>query len=421
MWKNVLITTSGTGVEMTFNVRQVQSNFPNLKRDIRGKKLVYLDSAATTLKPQCVIDAVTSHYTNSTSNIHRGVHFLSEEATLHYESTREKVRSFINAKELSEIIFTTGTTHGINLVAKGFVGTQFEAGDEIIITEMEHHANIVPWQMLCEEKGLKLKVAPMDDNGDIIRTKLTELYSSKTKFISLSFISNSLGTVNPIQEIIAEAHARNVLVLVDAAQAVANRTIDAQELNCDFLVFSAHKIFGPTGSGVLYGKRHLLEKTEPLFGGGDMIRSVTFEKTTYAPLPAKLEAGTPNIASVIGLGAAIDYVNSVGINSIHLYEKEIISYALEALSKVPGLKFIGNPKERANVISFVLDDIHPHDLGTLLDNEGVAIRTGHHCTQPVMKHFSVPATARASFSIYNEKSDVDALVAALLKAKELFA
>jgi len=404
-----------------FDLAKLREQFPILTREVRGHPLVYLDNAATTLKPRVVLEAVTSHYESGASNIHRGVHFLSEEATKHYEGARDRIRSFINAPDRSQIILTTGTTFGINLVARSYAGKHFGPGDEILITHMEHHANIVPWQMLCEEKGCVLKVAPIDDNGALIMDEFKRLLSPRTKMVAFTYVSNSLGTINPAREIIALAHEQGALTLVDAAQAVAHMPIDVVDLDCDFLVFSGHKLYATSGVGVLYGKKPLLEATAPLIGGGDMIRSVTFEKTTYAPLPARLEAGTPPIGPTIGLGAAVSFVQEIGLGNMAEQENRLLNYATKELSRIPGLRLIGTAPDKCAILSFVVAGVHPHDLGSLLDAEGVAIRAGHHCTQPVMARYGVPATARASFAFYNQNDDVDRLVAAILKAKELFA
>ena len=400
--------------------KQIIEDFPILGREVHGKRLAYLDNAATTLKPQSVVNRLAQHYLMETSNIHRGVHHLSEMATRDFEASREKVREFINAKETAEIVFTSGTTESINLITQSFGRSQFKAGDEILITGMEHHSNIVPWQMLCEETGAVLKVVPLNDKGEIIYEEFEKLLTEKTKFLSVVYISNALGTINPVREMISAAKKFDVPVLIDAAQTVAHTAIDVQELDCDFMAFSGHKMFGPTGVGVLYGKKDRLEALPPWKGGGDMILSVTFEKTIYNKLPARLEAGTPNIAGVIGLGAAIDYINGIGWDFIEQTEESLLKYGTEVLSNIDGLRIIGTAEKKAGVISFWMDDVHPHDIGTLLDHEGVAIRTGHHCAQPVMKHFGIPATARASFSIYNTKEDFDQLAAAIVKIKEMF-
>ena len=405
---------------MPLNVSAIRKDFPNLNIKVHGKPLVYFDNAATTLKPSVVIEALEQHYKQSTANIHRAVHYLSERATADFEKSREKVKKFINASKVSEIIFTKGATESINLVVNSYGRAFLKAGDEIIISEMEHHSNIVPWQLLCEEKGCVLKVVPMNDRGELIFAEFEKLLTKKTKFVSIVYISNSLGTINPVREIIQAAHRFNVPVLVDGAQAVSHCKVDVQELDCDFFVFSGHKLFGPTGVGVLYGKADWLNRMPPYQGGGDMIASVSFEKTTYNVLPYKFEAGTPNIADVIALSAAIDYVESIGFDAIQEYEKELLEYGTRELLKIPGLKLIGTAEQKASILSFVLPHIHAHDLGTLVDEEGVAIRTGHHCTQPVMKHFNVPATSRASLAFYNTKQEIDRLVIAIHKAREVF-
>jgi cysteine desulfurase/selenocysteine lyase len=410
-----MITTK----QVPFDVKKIRSDFPNLHVNIHGKPLVYLDNAATTFKPQVVIDALTNHYKYETSNVHRGVHYLSEKATAAFEGSRIKVQKFLNASKSSEIIFTGGTTDSINLVAQCY-GELLKKGDEIIISEMEHHSNIVPWQLLCERRGCILKIAPMNDNGELIWDKFTQLINAKTKLISIVYVSNSLGTVNPVKKIIDLAHKNNIPVLVDGAQVVTDTAVDVQALDCDFFAFSSHKIFGPTGIGVLYGKEKWLEKMPPYRGGGDMIASVTFEKSTYNVLPYKFEAGTPNIADAIGLGTALDYVTSIGFEGIHKQKQELLEYGTKALLKIDGLKLIGTAKEKTSILSFILPNIHPHDIGTLIDEEGIAIRTGHHCTQPVMKHFKIPATSRASLSIYNTKEELDRLIIALKKVKDIF-
>ena len=401
-------------------VEEIRKDFPILSTTARGRPLVYLDNAATTLKPKSVVEAVQRHLLLGASNVHRGVHYLSEKATADFEASREKVRSFINAREKAEIIFTAGTTAGINLVAHSY-GSLLKAGDEIIISAMEHHSNIVPWQMLCERQGLTLRVVPVNDRGELDLTALEQLINQKTRLVAMVAVSNALGTINPIKHIIDLAHSHDVPVLLDAAQAVAHTPLDVQALDVDFLVFSSHKLFGPTGLGVLYGRRELLDRMPPFLGGGDMIRSVTFAKTTYAELPAKFEAGTPHIAGVIGLGAAIDYVNHVGLAAIASAEDELLHYGKRCLSEIPGLRMIGTAEHKTSIFGFVLDDIHPHDIGTLLDQEGIAIRAGHHCTQPLMDRFGVPATARASLAFYNTKSEIDSLVQAILKVQRLFA
>ncbi len=406
--------------KMKFNIEEIRKDFPILQKEINGKPLVYFDNAATTLKPNVVVEAMERYYHQECANVHRGVHFLSEQATAAFEGSRKKIAEFLNAGEEAEIIFTRGTTDAINLVAQSYGRKFLKPGDEILITHMEHHSNIVPWQMLCEEKGCVLKVAPINDAGELIWEEFEKLLSPKTKFVSVVYISNSLGTINPVKKIIDAAHKFHIPVLIDGAQAVSHTPIDVQALNCDFFAFSGHKLFGPTGIGVLYGKRRLLESMPPAQGGGDMIASVRFEKTTYNVLPYKFEAGTPNIAGAIGLGTSIDYVKSVGLQNISTYESELLQYGTKALKGIPGLRLIGTAKEKIAILSFVFETIHAHDLGTLVDEEGVAIRTGHHCTMPLMERFGVPATSRASLSFYNTKSEIDVLVEAIYKTKEIF-
>ena len=403
-----------------YNVEVIRKDFPILQTKVHGKTLVYLDNAATSQKPISVIRKAQEYYSTMNSNIHRGVHALSGVSTEAFETARIKIKKFINALGKNEIIFTRGATESINLVAQTFGRANLNEGDEVIISEMEHHSNIVPWQLICNEKKAKLKVIPINDDGEIIFEEYEKLLSDRTKIVSVVYCSNSLGTVNPVRNIIKAAHKKGIPVLIDAAQAVNHLPIDVQELDCDFLVFSGHKIYGPTGIGVLYGKVNLLESMPPYQGGGDMISKVTFEETTYNELPHKFEAGTPNIAGVIGLGEAIDYVSRIGIGNISLHEKELLDYATEAVQNVPGLKIIGTAKEKVSVLSFVLDNIHPHDIGTFLDFEGVAIRTGHHCTQPVMNHFKIPATSRASFAMYNTTEEIDILVNGLNKIIKVF-
>jgi cysteine desulfurase/selenocysteine lyase len=403
-----------------YDVEKIRSDFPILQTKVHGKQLVYLDNAATSHKPISVIRKAQEYYSSMNSNIHRGVHALSQVSTEAYESARIKNKSFINALGKNEIIFTRGTTESINLVAQSYGRANFKEGDEVIISHMEHHSNIVPWQMICEEKGAKLKVIPINDKGEIIFEEYEKLITKKTKFVSVVYVSNSLGTVNPVKNIIELAHQNNIPVLLDAAQAIHHIRIDVQELDCDFLVYSGHKMYGPTGIGILYGKINLLESMPPYQGGGDMIETVTFEKTTYNELPYKFEAGTPNIGGAIGLGEAIDYINKVGIENIGLHEKHLLDYATEAVADIPGLKIIGTADEKVSVLSFVLDDVHPHDIGTFLDFEGVAIRTGHHCTQPVMDRYNIPATSRASFAMYNTKDEINILVNGLRKIIEVF-
>jgi cysteine desulfurase/selenocysteine lyase len=402
-----------------FDVKRVRRDFPILETTVHGKPLVYLDNAATSQKPRAVIDAMLRYYQEECSNIHRGVHTLSERATADYEGARARLARFIGAAEAREVIFVRGTTEGINLVANTFARARVGRGDEVLITTMEHHSNIVPWQMLCESTGARLRVAPIDDDGEIDLHEFEKCLNERTKLVSIVHVSNSLGTINPVREIIARAHGRGVPVLVDGAQAVQHLPVDVRALDCDFYVFSGHKIYGPTGIGVLYGKAALLEAMPPWQGGGDMIASVTFEKTTYNVIPHKFEAGTPHIAGGIGLGAAIDYLGALGLESVAAHEEDLLRYATDAVAEIPGLRIIGTAREKASVLSFVLDGIHPHDIGTVLDQEGIAIRTGHHCTQPLMQRFGVPATARASFAFYNTREEVDALVAGLRRVLEV--
>jgi len=406
--------------QIAFDVTTLRKDFPILSTMAHGKPLVYLDNAATTHKPNAVLDIQNIYYREQNANIHRGVHHLSEVATFEYEKARGKVKNFINAADNKEIVFTKGTTDSINLVAQSFGKTFLNAGDEVIISAMEHHSNIVPWQMICEERNVKLRVIPMNDDGELILEEYAKLLSPKTKIVSIVYISNSLGTINPIKQIIELAHRNGSKVLIDGAQAIAHIPVDVAVLDCDFFAFSGHKIFGPTGIGILYGKASLLDQMKPYQGGGDMISSVTFEKTTYNDLPYKFEAGTPNIVGGIGLGAAIDYVNIIGLNAISQYEQELLDYGTDILSQVKGLKLIGTAKSKASILSFVLENAHPHDIGTILDREGIAIRTGHHCTQPVMQRFGIPATARASISFYNTKEELDALVRGIAKVSEIF-
>ncbi|MBF0569355.1 MAG: cysteine desulfurase [Candidatus Omnitrophica bacterium] len=406
---------------MTFDVKRIRNDFPNLRAHGRDDKpLIYFDNAATTFKPCQVMSLTHDHYCHRTANIHRGVHYLSEQATAEYESTREKVRRFLNAKSLAEIVFTKGATESINLVAASYGRTFLKPGDEILISEMEHHSNIVPWQLIREATGAVLKVAPIDDNGEVIIEEYRKLLSARTKLVSIVHVSNSLGTVNPVAEMVRLAHEMGAFFLLDAAQGVSQESIDVQALDVDFLVFSGHKLFGPTGVGVLYGKEKILETMPPYQGGGDMILSVSFDKTIFNRLPLKFEAGTPNIAGIIGMGAAIDYVRSLGWEAVTVYKKDLLDYGTKALLTVPGLKLIGTARHKAPIFSFILPNIHAHDIGTLIDREGVAIRTGHHCTQPVMKHFGVPATSRASLAFYNTKEEIDIFVTALRKVVGVF-
>jgi cysteine desulfurase / selenocysteine lyase len=407
-------------IDNVWDVDRIRDDFPVLHQTVNGKPLVYLDNAASSQVPSIVIARGTAYLQEEHSNIHRGVHYLSQRATTAYEGAREKVRRFINAKEAKECIFVRGCTEGINLVMHGYGRKFVNEGDEIIITEMEHHANIVPWQMLCEEKGARLRVVPIDDRGELILDEYESMLGDRTKLVAVTHVSNALGTINPVKDIISFAHKFGVPVFIDGAQAAPHLTVDVQDLDCDFYSFSGHKIFAPTGSGVLYGKQELLEKMNPFQGGGDMIRSVTFEKTTYAGLPNKFEAGTPAIASQIGLGAAIDYLNSIGREQAASYEQELLRYATEKLSNIEGVRLVGTAREKASVISFVIENVHPHDVGTILDQEGIAIRAGHHCAQPVMKHFNVAATARASLAFYNTKQEIDILASSIEKVIEVF-
>jgi len=403
-----------------YDVKKIREDFPILKKTVHGKPLCYLDNAATTQKPQIVLDTLNTYYTSMNSNIHRGVHYLSGVATDAFEKARIKVKDFINANSEKEIIFTRGTTESINLVANSFGRANIKEGDEIIISHMEHHSNIVPWQLLALEKKAKLRIIPINDKGELLSNEFEKLITDRTKLVSIVYVSNSLGTINPVEHIIETSHKYNIPVLLDAAQAVKHLPVDVQTLDCDFLAFSGHKLYGPTGIGVLYGKENLLDSMPPFMGGGDMISKVTFEQTTYNELPFKFEAGTSNIADAIGLGTAIDYISSIGMDNIASYEKNLLNYATEALSQIDGLKIIGQAEEKCSVISFIFDNIHPHDVGTLLDYEGIAIRTGHHCTQPVMQRFNIPATSRASFALYNTTDEVDTLVSGIKKVIEVF-
>jgi cysteine desulfurase/selenocysteine lyase len=401
------------------DINEIRNHFPILSQKVRGKQLVYLDNAATTQKPQVVIDTITKYYSEQNSNIHRGVHFLSQQATVAYEDARKKIQQFINAPKQEQIIFTKGTTDGINLVANSFGKRFIKEGDEVIISALEHHSNIVPWQILCEDRGAKLKVIPINQKGEILLDEFEKLLSPKTKLVAVNHISNSLGTINPIEKMIALAHNVGAKVLIDGAQAVAHTKVDVQQLDCDFYVFSGHKLFGPTGIGVLYGKEELLNAMPPYQGGGDMIKTVTFEKTTYNDLPHKFEAGTPNIAGGIGLGAAIDYVNNIGLENIAQQENDLLHYATQQLKTINGIRFIGEAAHKTSVISFLVNDLHPFDVGTILDQLGIAVRTGHHCTQPLMDFYQIPGTIRASFSFYNTKEEVDVLVEGLKKAIQM--
>jgi len=403
-----------------FDVERVRRDFAILHQKINGKPLVYLDNAATAQKPESVLRTVDKYYREYNSNIHRGVHYLSERATQAYEQARQAAQRFINAGDPSEVIFVRGTTEAINLVAQTYGRKHIGAGDEIIISAMEHHSGIVPWQIVCQEKGAKLCVIPINDQGEILLEEYERLLGPKTKFVSLVHVSNVLGTINPVREVVEMAHRRGIPVMLDGAQAAPHVKVDVRGLDCDFYAFSSHKLYGPTGEGVLYGKAKLLEAMPPYQGGGDMISSVTFEKTTYNKLPHKFEAGTPNIAGAIGLGAAIQYLNEFDWQQVEAHERDILNYATERVARVPGVRLIGTAREKTAVLSFVMEGIHPHDIGTILDQEGIAVRTGHHCAQPLMQRFAIPATARASFGLYNTRTDVDALVAGLHKVLEVF-
>ena len=404
-----------------FDVEAVRRDFPILDLQVKGRPLVFLDNAASSQMPRQVMDRWVRYQSSQHANIHRAVHYLSETATAEYEMARRKVQAFINAGEEREVIFTSGTTEGINLVVQGYGRKFIGAGDEIILTTLEHHSNIVPWQMLAEEKGATIRVVPVNDRGELMIDEYRALFSDRTRFVSVGHVSNALGTVNPVEEMIRIAHDHGVPVLVDGAQSAPHMAVDVQALDCDFYAFSGHKLCGPTGIGVLYGKAALLEKMQPFKGGGDMILSVTFEKTTYAPIPAKFEAGTPPIAAAITLGAAIDYVQGVGMFAIASHEHDLLDYATRQFDDLPGVRIIGTAEKKAAVLSFAVDGVHPHDIGTLLNEEGVAVRTGHHCAQPVMRRFKVPATSRASFAFYNTFAEVDALVVALRKVQKMFA
>jgi len=403
-----------------FDVAAVRADFPILQERVNGRPLVYLDNAATTQKPRSVIDTEAAYYRHDNANVHRGVHTLSQRATDAYEAARGTIARFIGARDPGEIVYTRGTTDGINLVAQSFARPALAPGDEIVISAMEHHSNIVPWQLVCGQTGAVLKIAPVDDAGELIVDAYAALLGPRTRLVAITHVSNALGTITPIARIIALAHARNVPVLVDGAQAVAHLPVDVQALDCDFYAFSGHKIFAPTGIGVLYGKASRLDRMPPYQGGGDMIRSVTFERTEYNDIPYKFEAGTPNIAGAIALGAAIDYVRNVGIEAIDAHERDLLAYATACVSQIPGLRIIGTAKEKAGILSFTLDGVHAHDVGTILDHEGVAIRAGHHCAMPVMAQFGIAGTARASFALYNTREEVDALVAGIDRVRRMF-
>jgi cysteine desulfurase/selenocysteine lyase len=403
-----------------FDVHRVREDFPILRQTVHGKPLVYLDNAATTQKPQAVMDALTRSLLEENANIHRGVHLLSERATRAYEAARGKVQRFLNAGEAREIVFVRGTTEAINLVAQTFGRSRVGAGDEIVISEMEHHSNIVPWQLLCEQTGARLRVVPITDEGELRLDEYERLIGERTKLVAIVHLSNSLGTINPVAEIIEIAHRRGVPVLVDGAQAASHLPIDVRALDCDFYAISAHKLFGPTGAGALYGKAALLDAMPPYQGGGDMISAVSFERTTYNVVPHKFEAGTPNIAGVIGMGAAIDYLRGLDFPAVIDYEHDLLEYGTRRLSEIDGLRLVGTARRKASILSFVIEDVHPHDIGTILDQEGVAVRTGHHCCMPVMDRLGVPATVRASLALYNTREEIDALVAGLHKVREVF-
>lgn len=401
------------------DINKIRADFPILQQNIYGKPLVYFDNAATNQKPQCVIDTLVEYYKSENSNIHRGVHYLSQKATIAFENARETVKAFINANSSSEIIFTRGTTESINLVAQSFGKKFIKEGDEVIISAMEHHSNIVPWQMICEEKKALLKVIPFFENGELDINAFENLISEKTRIIAITHVSNALGTINPIKEIIQKAHSKNIPVLIDGAQGIAHSKVDVQELDCDFYCFSGHKIYAPMGIGVLYGKEELLNQMPPYHGGGEMIKTVTFEKTTYNDLPFKFEAGTPNVGDVLGLEKALQYINEIGIDKIAEYEDVLLNYATEKLAEIEGIRFFGTAKHKSAVISFLIGNIHPFDAGTIIDRHGVAVRTGHHCAQPLMDYYKIPGTIRASFAFYNTKEEIDVLITAVKKAKQM--
>jgi cysteine desulfurase/selenocysteine lyase len=419
--RDTFMTSVASRSRAPLDVTAIREDFPILKRRVHGRPLVYLDNAATTQKPQAVIDRLVRYYAEENANIHRGVHLLSAEATGAYDAARERVRRFLNAAEMREIIFVRGTTEAINLVARSFGGKAIGAGDEVVVSEMEHHSNIVPWQIICEEKGARLRVIPMTDAGELRLDEYERLLGPRTRIVSVTHVSNALGTINPVEDVIRLAHDRGIPVLIDGAQAVAHMPVDVQAMGCDFYAFSGHKVFGPTGIGVLYGRASLLETMPPYQGGGDMIQSVTFERTLYNDLPYKFEAGTPNVAGVVGLAAAIEYLSDVGLDRVSAHEHELLAYGTGALSDIPGLRLTGTAARKAGILSFVMDDIHPHDIGTILDQAGVAIRAGHHCCQPLMARLGVAATARASLALYNTRDEIDALITSLRTAREVFA
>jgi cysteine desulfurase/selenocysteine lyase len=414
------VATRRESPKRTFDVERIRADFPALHQEIKGKPLVYLDSAASAQKPQKVLDAMMRLYSRDYANIHRGVHELSERSTRAYEGARLKGARFLNAASEREIVFVRGTTEGINLVAQTYGRANVGEGDEVLITHMEHHSNIVPWQMLCEEKKALLKVVPIDERGDMDLEAFERLLGPRTRIVALAHVSNALGTINPVRAVVELAHDRGVPVLVDGAQAAPHLPIDVAALGCDFYTISGHKMFGPTGIGILYGRESILEKMPPYQGGGDMIASVTFEKTTYNRLPFRFEAGTPNIAGAVGLGAAIDYLLEIGLDAICAYEEDLLDYGTERIRSVPGLRIVGEARHKASVLSFVIDGIHPHDIGTILDQEGIAVRTGHHCAQPVMDRYGVPATSRASLALYNTREDLDRLVEGLHTVRRVF-
>ena len=412
--------SAAAGSRPVLDVAKLRAEFPALQLKVRGSALVYLDNAATSQKPRAVLDALTRYYEEGNANVHRGVHYLSEHATAAYDGAREKARRFLGAKEAREVLFVRGTTEGVNLVASSFGHANLKRGDEVLVSAMEHHSNIVPWQLICEERGARLTVIPMNRRGELLLDEYEKLLGPRTKIVAVVHVSNSLGTINPIREMVRLAHAKGIPVLVDGAQAAPHLPIDVQALGCDFYTVSGHKMFGPTGIGLLYGRADRLEALPPYQGGGDMIRSVTFAKTTFAPIPAKFEAGTPHIAGAIGLGAAIDYLGGLDREALAIHEQDLLRYATDRLSALPGVRVIGTAGHKASVVSFAVEGVHAHDVGTIVDQEGVAIRTGHHCTQPVMDFFGLPATARASFAFYNTRADVDALVAAVEKVQQVF-
>ncbi len=417
---HILATDARRSGGSLYDVEKIRADFPILLHPARGKPLVYLDNAATSQTPRSVIEAESRYYERSNSNIHRGIHYLSELATNAYEDVREKVRRFINAAGHEEVIFVRGTTEAVNLVASTFGRSRVGAGDEILISAMEHHSNIVPWQMLCEEKGASLRVLPITDGGELVMEELDRMLGPRTRLVAVVHVSNALGTINPVKRIVKAAHARGVPVLLDGAQAVPHMRVDVRDLDCDFYAFSAHKMYGPMGVGVLYGKREVLEAMPPYQGGGDMISSVSFEKTIYNKLPHRLEAGTPNVAGVVALGATVDYLEEVDLSRAAVHEADLLGYATAKLEEIPQVRIVGTAREKSSVISFLIGDIHPHDIGTVLDQDGIAIRAGHHCTQPLMERLGLPATARASFGIYNTREEADALVRGVRKVLEVF-